>query len=65
LESGTAGPVIIGHADQADVLRLQAFLPATASRSTARRRWRFLRQTLIERFHVDPHQSAHRALPER
>ena len=31
LESGASGPVIIGHASHADVLRLQGFLPETAS----------------------------------
>jgi thioredoxin reductase (NADPH) len=56
LETGASGPVIIGPADHADVLRLEGFLArngqphrvldaATDSCAT----------TLIERFHVDPH----------
>src|ERR1700693_1672249 len=56
LESGASGPIIIGRADQADVLRLQGFLARNGqphrvldsdSDSCAK--------TLIERFHVDPH----------
>ena len=56
LESGTSGPIIIGHAGNGDVLRLQGFLARNGqphrvldpdSDSCA--------QTLIERFHVDPH----------
>ena len=56
LESGASGPIIIGHADQADVLRLQGFLARngqphrvldSGSVSSAK--------TLIERFHVDVH----------
>jgi thioredoxin reductase (NADPH) len=54
LESGAAGPIIIGHANDADVLRLQVFLARNGqphrvldseSDSCAK--------TLIERFHVD------------
>ena len=56
LESGASGPVIIGYASQADVLRLQGFLARNGqphrvldpdSDSCAR--------TLIERFDVDAH----------
>jgi thioredoxin reductase (NADPH) len=56
IESGAAGPIIIGHANEADVLRLQGFLVRNAqphrvldpdSDSCAK--------TLIERFNVDPH----------
>jgi thioredoxin reductase (NADPH) len=57
LETGAGGPVIIGRADNGDVLRLQGFLrsnghphlrldPETDTEATA----------LIERFHVDPGQ---------
>src|ERR1700738_2350985 len=56
LESGASGPVIIGHATHADVLRLQGFLARSGqphrvldsdSDSCAK--------TLIERFDVDAH----------
>src|SRR5438309_1210636 len=56
LETGVSGPVIIGAADHADVLRLEGFLARNGvphrvldavSDSCA--------TTLIERFHVDPH----------
>ena len=56
LESGGAGPIIIGHANDADVLRLQGFLARNGqphrvldsdSDSCAK--------TLIERFNVDVH----------
>lgn len=56
LETGVSGPVIIGAADHADVLRLEGFLARNgqphrvldaASDPCAK--------TLIERFHVDPH----------
>lgn len=56
LESGTGGPIIIGHADHADVLRLQGFLARNGQPH------RVLdsdtdpcAKTLIERFHVDLH----------
>jgi thioredoxin reductase (NADPH) len=55
LETGAGGPIIIGHAGQADVLRLQGFLRRNAqphrvldSESDSCGR------TLIERFEVDP-----------
>ncbi len=55
LESGAGGPIIIGHASQADVLRLQGFLRRNGqphrvldSESDACGR------TLVERFQVDP-----------
>jgi thioredoxin reductase (NADPH) len=56
LQAGVSGPVIIGRADHADVLRLEGFLARNgqphrvldaASDPCA--------TTLIERFHVDPH----------
>ena len=54
--AATAGPIIIGHADNADVLRLQGFLARNGHPH------RVLdadsdpcAKTLIERFHVDPH----------
>ncbi|MER9678972.1 FAD-dependent oxidoreductase [Mesorhizobium sp. M0184] len=56
LESGTAGPIIVGPVDSGDVLRLQGFLARSgqphrvldsATDTCAR--------TLIERFHVDIH----------
>jgi len=56
LESSASGPVIIGRADQADVLRLQGFLARNGQPH------RVLdcdsdpcATTLIERFHVDSH----------
>jgi thioredoxin reductase (NADPH) len=56
LEAGTSGPIIIGRADHADVLRLQGFLARNAQPH------RVLdadddscAKTLIERFHVDSH----------
>jgi thioredoxin reductase (NADPH) len=56
LESGASGPIIIGRADHADVLRLQGFLARNGQPH------RVLdsdtdpcAKTLIERFHVDPY----------
>jgi thioredoxin reductase (NADPH) len=56
LEAGASGPVIVGRADHADVLRLQGFLTRNGQPH------RVLdadsdpcAKTLIERFHVDPH----------
>ena len=55
LESGLSGPVIVGHADQADVLRLTGFLARNGhphqqldpeTDASAR--------TLVEHFHVEP-----------
>src|SRR5260221_632765 len=55
LETGAGGPVIIGHADSGDVLRLEGFLARNGhphrrldpdSDAEAR--------TLLERFHLDP-----------
>jgi thioredoxin reductase (NADPH) len=57
LESGSGGPIIVGRADNGDVLRLQVFLrrngqphqllnPETDAEA----------KTLIERFHIDPGQ---------
>jgi thioredoxin reductase (NADPH) len=57
LETGTGGPVIVGRADNGDVLRLQGFLRRNGHPHLA------LdpevdadAKTLIERFHVDPGQ---------
>ncbi len=67
LESGAPDPVIVGRADNGDVLRLENFLraqrPSAAARSipdTDRRA-----KALIERFHVDRGRAADRALPGR
>jgi thioredoxin reductase (NADPH) len=56
LESGASGPIVIGRADHADVLRLQGFLARNGQPH------RVLdadgdpcAKALIERFHVDPH----------
>jgi thioredoxin reductase (NADPH) len=57
METGAGGPVIVGRADNGDVLRLQGFL-----RSNAHPHLRLDPETdpdakaLIERFHVDPGQ---------
>ena len=57
METGAGGPVIVGRADNGDVLRLQGFL-----RSNAHPYLRLDPETdpeakaLIERFHVDPGQ---------
>ena len=57
METGAGGPVIVGRADNGDVLRLQGFL-----RSNAHPYLRLNPETdpeakaLIERFHVDPGQ---------
>jgi thioredoxin reductase (NADPH) len=56
LESGGSGPIIIGHQDSGDLLRLQGFLTRSghphqvldADTDPCAR-------TLVERFHVDPH----------
>ena len=66
LETGAGGPVIVGRAENGDVLRLEGFLrrnghphqrldPETDAEAKA----------LIERFHVDPGAIADRALPGR
>ena len=56
LESHTSGPIIVGHADHADVLRLQGFLARNGQPHRA------LdpdgdpcARTLIEHLHIDPH----------
>ncbi|MEI9429178.1 FAD-dependent oxidoreductase [Mesorhizobium sp. Cs1299R1N3] len=56
LESGTIGPIIVGPADNGDVLRLQGFLarsgqPHRVLDSKTDR----CAKTLFEHFHVDPH----------
>ena len=56
LESGAGGPIIVGHAHQADVLRLQTFLTRNGQP------FRTLdagsdpcAKTMVERFGIDPH----------
>jgi thioredoxin reductase (NADPH) len=56
LQAGTSGPVIIGRADHADVLRLQGFLVRNAQpHSVLDADNDPCAKTLIERFHLDPH----------
>ena len=56
LQSGTAGPIIIGHAGSADVLRLQGFLARNGQpHSVLDADGDSCAMTLVERFHVDPH----------
>jgi thioredoxin reductase (NADPH) len=56
LEAGTGGPIIIGRADQADVLRLQGFLARNGQpHSVLDADNDPCAKTLIERFHLDPH----------
>ena len=56
LEIGAGGPVVVGHANQSDVLRLQSFLTRNGQPH------RVLDTdsdpcaiTMVERFHIDPH----------
>jgi thioredoxin reductase (NADPH) len=56
LESGVGGPIIVGHANQSDVLRLQGFLTRNGQP------YRILDTdsdpcaiTMIDRFQIDPH----------
>ena len=66
LESGVGGPIIVGHADNADVLRLKASSRATAIRTACSIPTPIrCAKTLIERFHVDAARTADRAVPER
>jgi thioredoxin reductase (NADPH) len=56
LEAGTGGPIIIGRADQADVLRLQGFLARNGQpHSVLDADNDSCAKTLIGRFHLDPH----------
>src|SRR5262245_37556287 len=56
LESGASGPIIIGPADNGDVLRLQGFLARSAQpHRVLDSDSDHCGQTLIERFQVDPH----------
>jgi thioredoxin reductase (NADPH) len=56
LESGAGGPIIIGRADHADVLRLQGFLARNGQpHRVLDSDGDACAKTLIERFHVDPH----------
>ena len=55
LESGTVGPIIVGHANQSDALRLQGFLSRNGQP------YRMLDAgsdpcaiTMVKRFHIDP-----------
>ncbi len=57
LESGTTGPVIVGRADNGDVLRLENFLRRNSHpRRTFDPNTDSEAKALIERFHVDPGQ---------
>jgi thioredoxin reductase (NADPH) len=57
LESGIAGPVIVGHADDGDVLRLAGFLARNGHpHHTLDPDTDPSAKTLIERFHVEPSQ---------
>jgi thioredoxin reductase (NADPH) len=57
LESGTTGPVIVGRADNGDVLRLENFLRRNSHpRQTLDPDTDSEAKALIERFHVDPDQ---------
>ena len=57
LESGTTGPVIVGRADNGDVLRLENFLRRNSHpRRTFDPNTNSEAKALIERFHVDPGQ---------
>src|SRR3954454_9068069 len=56
LQSGTTGPIVIGHTDSADVLRLQVFLARNGQpHSVLDADSDPSAKALIERFHVDPH----------
>jgi thioredoxin reductase (NADPH) len=55
LETGAGGPIIVGRADNADVLRLQGFLRRNAHpHQLLNPETDSCGKTLIERFHVDP-----------
>jgi thioredoxin reductase (NADPH) len=57
LETGIGGPVIVGRADNGDVLRLEGFLARNAHPHVRLDPEVDLEaQALIERFHVDPGQ---------
>jgi thioredoxin reductase (NADPH) len=57
LESGISGPVIVGRADHADVLRLAGFLARNGHpHQTLDPAGDSCAQTLLERFHVEPSQ---------
>jgi thioredoxin reductase (NADPH) len=57
LEAGSGGPVIIGHADNGDVLRLTNFLRRNGQpQQTLDPETDAEAKALIERFHVDPGQ---------
>ena len=56
LQSGASGPIIVGRADHADVLRLQGFLARNGQpHSVLDSDHDPCAITLVERFHVDPH----------
>jgi thioredoxin reductase (NADPH) len=55
LETGAGGPVIVGSADQGDVLRLEGFLARNGHpHQRLDPKTDPCAQTLIERFHIDP-----------
>jgi thioredoxin reductase (NADPH) len=55
LETGAGGPIIVGRADNGDVLRLQGFLRRNAHpHQLLNPETDSCAKTLIERFHVDP-----------
>ncbi|WP_404286728.1 FAD-dependent oxidoreductase [Microvirga sp. RSM25] len=56
LESGGIGPIIIGHQNSGDLLRLQGFLARSGHPHRALDAdTDSCAKTLVERFHVDPH----------
>jgi thioredoxin reductase (NADPH) len=57
IETGSGGPVIVGHAESGDVLRLQGFLSRNGHpHQTLNPDTDAEAKALIERFHVDPGQ---------
>ncbi len=55
LEKGSGGPIIIGHAQQADVIRLQGFLQRNAHPNTMLDPdTDVTAQAMLDRFHIDP-----------
>ena len=53
LDTGAGGPIIVGSADNGDVLRLEGFLTRNGIRINASTPDRSVAQTLIERFRID------------
>ena len=55
LEKGSGGPIIVGHANQADVIRLQGFLQRNAHPNTMLDPdTDVTAQAMLDRFHIDP-----------